>query len=356
VQFSLVRVRDRLLLFPYIFKVFPEVEHELDCWRSRACDIPDAELSKQAKASIAYKRFHCQGGSIYALYSGGKTTVLLPFIVALQTISDYLDNLCDRIEGSGEAGFVALHGAMEAAVDPALPILPWYKNYPHDNDGGYLDDLVNTCHRSLGCLPGYGSIVAETLRLASLYSDLQVYKHLHLSLREERLKSWFDSHGELTGEIEWWEFAAACGSTLGIFALVALCAHQPAVEAGEVEALLDCYFPWLCGLHIMLDYFIDLDEDNEHGDLNFAAYYRTQSAMEEGLMRFLNESLRRANSLSRPAFHRTVIKGLLAMYLSDPKAYSGGRKKIAQRLLRHDGKEAVWLHRVCLNLRKKGTL
>jgi tetraprenyl-beta-curcumene synthase len=354
-QASLMKVKDRFLLIPYVFRVFPEVERSLAYWRGRAADMPDAELSAQALASIAHKRFHCQGGSVYALYNGENAPNLVPFIVALQTISDYLDNLCDRSEGSGEAGFSALHGSMEAAVDPSLPLLPWYRHYPHHDDGGYLDELVADCRLALTRLPGYGTVAEQTMRLALLYSDLQVYKHLHPSVREERLKDWFNRHGSPAPGIRWWEFAAACGSTLGIFALTALSAQGP-VGTAETEALLECYFPWLCGLHILLDYFIDLDEDSEHGDLNFVSYYSNQADMEEGLLRFLEEALMRAGSLSRPAFHTTVIKGMLAMYLSDPKAYSAGRKKTAQRLLRRGGKETAWMHRSCLVLRQRGIL
>ncbi len=343
------------LLIPYIFRIFPEVDRTLAYWRSRASAMPDAELSKQALDSITHKRFHCQGGSVFALYKGCRKDGLIPFIVAVQTISDYLDNLCDRVEGSGEEGFYALHGAMAAAVDPCRPLGSWYSYYPHSDDGGYLDELVTTCRRSLGELPFYDTVGTETLRLALLYNDLQAYKHLDRSIREEKLKHWFSLHNQTAGKTEWWEFAAACGSTLGIFALTALAANG-AVTQAEKEALLDCYFPWLCGLHIMLDYFIDLDEDSEHGDLNFVAYYGTFLAMEEGLLRFLEESLKRASKLPSPAFHDTVIKGLLAMYLSDPKAYRGGRKKITQRLLRSGGAKTMLLHRLCLSLRHRSIL
>lgn len=39
------------------------------------------------------------------------------FIVAFQTISDYLDNLCDRVEVNDEQAFRQLHLAITDALD-----------------------------------------------------------------------------------------------------------------------------------------------------------------------------------------------------------------------------------------------
>src|SRR5690625_6271420 len=60
-----------LTLMPAVYlKIFPAVNRELDFWTKRAKQIPDDELRAQALASIAAKRFHCQGGAVYALLAG----------------------------------------------------------------------------------------------------------------------------------------------------------------------------------------------------------------------------------------------------------------------------------------------
>ncbi len=347
-------LRDRILLIPYLGGVFPAVEKELDRWRRVACSMSDPELSRQALASIGQKRFHCQGGAVFALYSK-KSRGLIPFIVALQTISDYLDNLSDRVSQPGEEGLFALHEAMVAAVDTELPFSDWYRYYPHREDSGYLKALVQTCRNSLVPMVTYSDVSGEVVRLAALYSELQVFKHLARPEREERLQRWYDRHSGMAPGTRWWEFAAACGSTLGIFALMALASAGP-VSQSEAEQLLDCYFPWLCGLHILLDYYLDLDEDREHGDLNFVSYYRSPREAVSGLLWFLEEADRRVRQLPRPSFHQMVVKGLLAMYLSDPKAYLGGRKKMTQLLLRRGGTGVLAMHRFCLALRGMGKL
>src|SRR4051812_34282089 len=73
--------------------ILPEVKAQLQIWRETAERIPDPELKAQALASIATKQFHCEGGAVYAAANLPQRHVLIPLIVAFQTISDYLDNL-----------------------------------------------------------------------------------------------------------------------------------------------------------------------------------------------------------------------------------------------------------------------
>ncbi|HZK25666.1 MAG TPA: tetraprenyl-beta-curcumene synthase family protein [Oscillospiraceae bacterium] len=351
----LENTHDYTLILPYVTRIFPLVDRELNVWLAKASTIPDPELRKQALASIDKKRFHCQGGSIYALYTREKSTELIHFIVALQTISDYLDNLCDRVPGASEESFRRLHQAILAAVDIEETCQDWYEHYPFCNDGGYLKQLVARTRETLVRLPGYQDVRTTLRSLLQLYVDLQVYKHIEEPLRVERLVHWYSQNHSLASDVYWWEFSAASGSTLAVFLLTAMAAAGP-VSKSEIEQVLACYFPWLCGFHILLDYFIDLDEDQQHHDLNFVDCYPTPLVAERGLLNFLSAALQKTAALHRPAFHRTVVYGLLALYLSDPKANVPERKKLSQQLLRTGGNEALWLHRCCLLLRKLGKI
>jgi len=348
----ITQARDRLLILPYLLRVFPQVDRELAVWRLAAGRIPDRQLRRQALQSIASKRFHCQGGSIYALYTPEYTRLLTQFIVALQTISDYLDNLSDRVCGCTEENLRQLHHAVLAAVDTEAPVCDWYEKYPHKNDGAYLDSLVACCRRCLEQLPGYRDVRSQLRFLMQRYADLQVFKHLDPAVRAERLVAWFESCRRHYPHVNWWEFSAACGSTLGAFMLAAMAAAGP-VTPGDTLQLFACYYPWLCGLHILLDYFIDLDEDRQYNDLNFVDFYPTALAAERGLLYFLQQAKAAMEKLPRSSFHRLVTSGLLALYLSDPKAAAPERKEITQQLLHAAGAEALWLHRICLLLRKR---
>ncbi|RQD76102.1 MAG: tetraprenyl-beta-curcumene synthase family protein [Candidatus Syntrophonatronum acetioxidans] len=339
----------------FVTRVFPLVDRELNKWKEYLETCPGGELKEQALASIRDKRFHCQGGSIFALYQPSLMEPLVSTIVAVQTISDYLDNLCDRAGCQEERAFRQLHQAIIHSLTPLSLDFSYYRYYTYGEDGGYLKALVRASREGLKNFPSYGKVQDRCVQLASLYSDLQVYKHLPLDVREEKLKEWFGRHRERFPPVHWWEFSAATGSTLGIFMLLAASGSEDLKEE-EIEELVEAYFPWIGGLHILLDYFIDQQEDRTHRDLNFVSYYRGEEECLERLKYFLNRSLEKASRLPHPDFHRMVVKGLLAMYLSDPKVEKQGLFPVAQELLKESGPDSRGMYRFCKGLRQVAVL
>lgn len=343
------------LIYLFVTKVFPAVKQELNSWKEKARQIPDARLSQQALESIQSKAFHCQGGSIYGLYPGINRAETIRFIVAYQTISDYLDNLVDNLEVQDEKAFSQLHLAMQDALNPQALPEDYYLYYPYREDGGYLELLVKTCQESIRKLPSYRIVLEEALKFAELYSSLQTYKHLSVGERESKMLDWINPYISEKAEITTWEFAAATGSTLGIFSLY-VAAYDPKLSTGQVETMSQAYFPWICGLHILLDYFIDLREDRETNQLNFVAYYNPTGMIYERMHLFLENSLKQANKLNYSKFHQVVVKGLLAMYLSDEKSMDGDIRFVVKRLLKNSGMGTNLLYRLCLQLRKKNII
>jgi len=342
------------MLTRFVTRVFPGVERELKQWQEMIKSAGDEELRRQGEASIEKKKFHCLGGGFYALMEGaGEDT--LSFIVALQTISDYLDNLCDRAGCLDMAAFRRLHMAFSDALGTDGVADDYYSLYPYRDDGGYLNKLVGECRRIVDRLPSYRLVRDDALGLGSLYSDLQTFKHTHIPLRQDHLEGWFAEHKSSYPEFYWWEFAAAAGSTLGIFALIAA-AGQPGLDAEKAARITEGYFPWICGLHILLDYFIDQQEDIEGGDLNFISFYDNQEQCCERLLLFQEQALERAARMPDPLFHTTVVQGLPALYLSDPKVGEQGLKHIAERLLQAGGEDTLRMYRVCRSLRLRGKI
>lgn len=339
------------LLNKFVNVIFPLVETELKKLIRLAERIPDPMLKNQALESIRKKKFHCQGGSVYALYPGVPLRDMVHFIVSYQTISDYLDNLCDRAGVMNEEAFKQLHLAMTDALLPGTSYSDYYMYYPYKDDGGFLLFLVDECKNFISTLPSYAVIREKVLFLARLYSDLQAYKHLSPEVRECRMAGWYKNYLDYFSEINGWEFAAAAGSTLGIFMLVAA-ATDPDLDGLEAWKVLHSYFPWICGLHILLDYYIDLDEDKVNGDLNFVSYYASEIQCLERLKLFYKNSLEKATKLKYPLFHSTVVNGLMAMYLSDPKALSDERSLITEELLDYCGNYTKLMHSFCCWLRK----
>ncbi|HHY91353.1 MAG TPA: tetraprenyl-beta-curcumene synthase family protein [Clostridiales bacterium] len=344
-----------MIIYRFIKYIFPLVDQELSFWKRYALNIPDPILSQQATMSIEKKSFHAQGGSIYSLYPNRKSSLSLKFIVALQTISDYLDNLCDRVGVMDADSFLQLHQALSDALDPSPHFSDYYANYPYKNDADYLYSLVNTCKKYIRTLPSYEKIRKEVLFLAKLYGEMQSYKHIQETDREDAIRSWFRSYSSLYPDLSPWEFSAAAGSTLGIFLLCVL-AEDENLTKDEVLKTVDAYFPWVCGFHILLDYFIDEQEDRITGDLNFVSYYNSQEEKKQRLAYFLRQSIDKVSGLPHPLFHQTILHGLLAMYLSDPKTNAEKEKSIRKYLLRKAPCNANILYGICKILRKKKTI
>ncbi len=324
--------------------VFPIVHRELAYWKQKASAIPDPELRRQALASIETKTFHCEGGAILALLAEANIDACIRFIVAYQTISDYLDNLCDRSTSLDPLDFRTLHDSMPDALRiDAIPV-NYYRHRNEQNDGGYLHELVYTCQNVLKQVKHYEIIAPLLAELAGYYCDLQVHKHVKQEERVPRLERWFEQHKQNLPPMEWYEFSACSGSTLGIFCLVAY-AFTDSFNEEMARRVRNGYFPYIQGLHILLDYFIDQEEDRVGGDLNFCFYYPNDSVLYERFCHFIEEADRHVDELPHGAFHRLIHRGLLGLYLSDRKVTEQRHiRRLAKQLIRCGGAVSLFFY------------
>ncbi|MDQ0272258.1 tetraprenyl-beta-curcumene synthase family protein [Cytobacillus purgationiresistens] len=327
-------------------KVMPAVNKELHYWQERANEIPDSELRKQALHSIEQKAFHCEGGAIMALLSKEAYLPVIKFIVAYQTISDYLDNLCDRSTSLDPNDFKALHEAMIDAltVDEMADSKNYYRFRNEQDDGGYLEELASTCREVLKEVPNYQGVKAHLIELCQFYCDLQIHKHVMVEERVPRLKSWHEENQKNIPKMAWYEFSACSGSTLGIFCLVSY-AMRSDFEDIYGEKIRAGYFPYIQGLHILLDYLIDQEEDREAGDLNFCFYYENEQEMFERIRFFVAEADKHTSQLPHKRFHLLINRGLLGVYLSDEKVNQHhGMKKLAKKIIRTGGLSSFFFY------------
>lgn len=318
-------LRSRATLLKKFISTIPTVKKELTTWRAMAENLAEP-LRTQALQSIEHKAFHCIGGSVYAHYPGVEKKVMLSLIIAFQTISDYLDNLCDRLQVTDPRAFRCLHQSFIQALQPGVPLDDYYALYPVREDI-YLPTLVRSCQDLLSQIPQYSMVQPFALRLAEYYCELQVLKHISPPKGEKLLQEWTSK--EFSSNLQWNEWAAASGSTLGIFYLFALSFHPIKVD---LDVIMDAYFPWIQGLHILLDYLIDMSEDQTFGDLNFITYYSSDQTRDASLLVFSRESKKRCLKLPHPAFHRTVVDGIIALYGSDPKVKDQKLQNLIQHL------------------------
>ena len=131
-----------MLMLKTYREVLPRVRRYLELWQQEAETIPNSELCKQALLSIESKAFHCEGGAIYGLLVQDKIEPTIRFIIAYQTICDYLDNLCDRSTSLDPRDFRTLHQACIHALTPDANGIDYYQFREDRDDGGYLIKLV----------------------------------------------------------------------------------------------------------------------------------------------------------------------------------------------------------------------
>jgi len=325
-------------------EVLPIVHKHLAGWKNKAESIPNPELRKQALASIRDKTFHCEGGSILAILAGEHLEQCIKFIVAYQTISDYLDNLCDRSTSLDPLDFQMLHHSMPHALTIGQETENYYRYRSDQDDGGYLESLVTECQSVLKKTNHYEKIVDHLQELAGYYCDLQVHKHVKKDERVPRLETWFESHKPSLPEMEWYEFSACSGSTLGIFCLVAY-AFREEFETEMAFKIRQGYFPYIQGLHIMLDYFIDQEEDIAGGDLNFCFYYPHEQKLLARLKHFVYEADKHISGLPNEKFHKLINRGLLGIYLSDTKVRKQKNiLQVAKEMIRCGGKTSYFFY------------
>jgi len=303
-----------ILVIPYASKRLAEL-------RADAAAIPDPALREQALASIDGKAYHVQGGSILATFLRSQSARLyVDIVVPLETIYDYLDNLCDRLDGVPGDAYATLHEALLDAVDPSRPLGDYYRNGPKGDDGGYLLRLVQESRRGLTCLPAFDAVSDRLVEVAAFYAELQSFKHLPLQEREAVCRAWYERNATRFPGMYWWEFAAACGSSLPVFAMLyAASGHKP--RAADVGAMFHAYFPYVSAVHILLDYFIDQAEDREHSELNFVAAYPTPSEAVQRMQALIARADERARSLPDGEHHSFLLNAMCLFYLTHPKVF-----------------------------------
>jgi tetraprenyl-beta-curcumene synthase len=321
-----------LHLIRFLRTVVPDAASELASIRSLAEAIPDEALRREALASIAGKAYHVAGASILATFLPPERARRYVGIVApLESIYDYLDNLCDRHPNVDAAAYPVLHFAIADALDPHATPRDYYALGPAGDDGGYLRALVERTQARLRAVDGYERLLPAFAEAAALYGEMQTYKHYPSGERESACMEWYERKRGRADDLDWHEFACAAGSQFQVYApLFELLAGR----AGAIAAAYDAHFPAVAAVHVLLDSYIDQAEDREHGELSFAAVYRNPGLLRERVAYLVKRAERRFAALPDPRQHRFVLRVMALFYLTHPKVYAQGLDREAAALLR----------------------
>jgi tetraprenyl-beta-curcumene synthase len=207
----------------------------------------------------------------------------------------------------------------------------YYRDGPARDDGGYLLSLVGRSRAALSRLPSLAAVQDRIAEAAAFYVELQTLKHLPQG-REEACRRWHERCGARFAALTWWEFAAACGSSLPVFAMLFM-ASQRAPRAADVGATYHAYFPHLSAVHILLDYFIDQAEDREHHELNFVACYPAKDEAIERMRSLIAGAAQRLGAIAHADYHLFLLNAMCLFYLTHEKVFEQDLDAEGVRLL-----------------------
>jgi tetraprenyl-beta-curcumene synthase len=333
-------VRERIVLaaafvdaaLRYWLTVFPRVNRGLRHWQDRAGQIPDPALRQIALDSLR-KRGNIEGAAAFAAFAPrAHRAAVVRALVAFQAAYNYADMLSEQPHEQAIANGRRLHEALLVGLDPSAPHLDYYAHHPQHDDGGYLQEMVDTCRAALGTLPSYAA-VAKSARIAAerivTFQSLNVGKHQG---DHDALARWARKETPSGVDLQWWETAAAAGSSLGVHVLIAAAADSE-LQQTDVAAINDAYFPWIGALHSLLDNIVDRQEDAITDQRSLVSYYASPAQAAARLELLAVKAVGCAQALPRGERHAIILAAMAGNYLSSPEANAPDVKAVSQSVL-----------------------
>jgi tetraprenyl-beta-curcumene synthase len=249
-------------------------------------------------------------------------------VTAFQTVFDYLDLLAEQPTRDPIRNGRQLHQALLMAIDPWSRCIDYYAYHSHHADGGYAWALVSACRDALETLPSHKLVLEPLRRAANRIVDYQSYNHGDASGSRRLFQEWaqdakeaYSSYDSFLG-LRWWEFAAAAGSSMPVFALIAAAANA-ALCLREVNKIERSYYPRIAALNSLLDSLVDQQEDAVCHQNQLLAYYRSPQEAIDRLQTITAHVMRDVQYLPRAEGHTLILAALIGFYLSSQDTTAG---------------------------------
>ena len=120
--------------------------------------------------------------------------------------------------------------------------MDYYAHCPQREDGGYLREIVDSCRAALAELPSYPAVAPAALRAAERIVEFQSCNTGERQGDLQALERWALAATPPGSDLRWWEVAAAGGSSLCVYALIALAA-DPELDLGRRRPSRTLTFP-----------------------------------------------------------------------------------------------------------------
>jgi tetraprenyl-beta-curcumene synthase len=304
----------------YWFGVFPRVCFERRRRRARALEIPDPLLRRIALESQR-KWGNVEGAAAFATLAPRRHRgAAARAMMCLQTAYNYLDMLGEQPNSEPARNGRCLHQALLVALDPhEARHVDYYAYCLQSEDGGYLREIVESCRAALAALPSYATLAPAALRAAERIIEFQSCNTGERQGDLLALERWARAATPPGFDLRWWEVAAAGGSSMGIFALIALAA-DPELDLRAPAAVADAYFPWIGALHSLLDNLVDATEDRATGQHSLVGAYSSPEEAASRMRRLTERSLSAAATLPGGRGHKLILAAMASFYLCTPEA------------------------------------
>lgn len=303
----------------YLTSIFPLVRRELAYWQAQARRIPDPVLRSDAIEGLT-KRGNLEGAALFAVLAPrSRRRETVRTLVAFQTAYNYLDTVAEQTSEDPIANGRQLHQALLVALDPAAGQPDYYALHPQREDGGFLAAIVDSCRTALATLPSYAAVLDVCSAAAA---RIVTFQSLNLTERQgghDALERWARHQAPEDSGLDWWQAAAAEGSSLAVHALIATAAN-PDVRQRDAEAIDAAYFPWICALHSLLDSLVDVAEDEHAGQRNLLSYHASTEQTAFAMTTLAQGATDACRHLPGELQHRVILHAMVGYYLSSPEA------------------------------------
>jgi tetraprenyl-beta-curcumene synthase len=324
----------------YWLGVFPRVCRERRRRRGSALAIPDP-LLRQVALESQRKWGNVEGAAAFAVFAprphrGAATRAAMGF----QAAYNYLDMLGEQPSSDPAANGRALHRALLVALDPGAAHCDYYAHCPQRDDGGYLRELVDCTRAALAQLPSYAAVMPAALRAAERIVEFQSCNTGERQGDLRALERWASAATPAGSDLGWWEVAAAGGSSLCVFALIALAA-EPELDQRTATAVQNAYFPWIGALHSLLDNLVDAGEDRATGQHSLIGAYASPEQAAARMGRLARRSLAATMGLPGGRGHTLLLAAMVSFYLSTPEASTPQALPVRRAVLEALGRPAA---------------
>lgn len=323
----------------YWLSVFPGLCRERRRALVRARAIPDPTLRSVALDAL-HKWGNIEGAAAFAAsVPRRRRRAAARAMACFQQAYNYLDMLSELPNEDPVINARRLHGALLVALEPGAAHSDYYAGRYQGGDGGYLVDLLDRAREALAQLPSYRLVAAPAKSAAERIIAFQSCNTGELEGDYSALAAWAHTQGIDDGDLRWWEIAAAGGSSLCVYALIAA-AGRSCVNSSEVMQIEAAYFPWIGGLHSLLDNLVDVAEDHATGQRNLIGCYPSTLEAVTRMRLLAERSMAEAHALHGDS-HALILAAMVSFYLCTPEAYLPAARPVTVAVLSAVGKPAA---------------